>query len=111
MKHRNYLSERERNARSKCTKLVHDSAFVIGSLVEMIRVCGKPTCKCTTGDKHKSWCLAVRYQGKRKMVHIPHELEPEVFKWVATYQELWKQLETISQASIERIAQSKKGKE
>lgn len=111
MKHRNYLPERERNARSKGTKLIHDSPFVIGSLVEMIRVCGKPNCKCTRGDKHKSWCLAVRYQGKRRMVHIPHELESEVFKWVDTYQELWKHLETISQASVERISLSKRDKE
>lgn len=111
MKHRNSLPEKERNARSKATKLIHDSPFIIGSLVKMRRVCGKPNCKCTRGDKHKSWCLSVRYQGKRKMVHIPHDLESAVFEWVHTYQELWKQMETISQAGVERIALSKKGKE
>lgn len=111
MIHRNSISEKERSARSKGTKLIHDSPFVVGSLVEMARVCGKPNCKCTRGDKHKSWCLAVRYQGKRKMIHIPHELENAVFEWVNTYQELWKQMETISQANIERITLPRKGKE
>ena len=112
MKHRNFLSPKVRNARSKATKLIQDSPFVIGSLVEMANTCGKPNCKCTRGDKHKSWCLAVRDQGKRKMLHIPHELENEVFKWVATYRELWEQMETISQANVERIALLKKaGKE
>ena len=111
MKHRNSLSEKERSARSKAAKLIHDSPFVVGSLVEMANTCGKPNCKCARGDKHKSWCLAVRYQGKRKMVHIPHELKNAVFEWVNTYQELWKQMETISQASVERINLSKKGKE
>lgn len=103
MKHRNALPEKERRARSKAAKLVHDSPFVIGSLVEMANTCGKPNCKCTRGEKHKSWCLSVRDQGKRKMLHIPHEMENEVFEWVHTYRELRKQMETISQANVERI--------
>ena len=112
MKHRNFLSPKERSARSKATKLIHDSPFVIGSLVEMANTCGKPNCKCTRGGKHKSWCLAVRDQEKRTMLHIPHELENEVFKWVDTYRELRKQMETISQANVERITLFKKaGKE
>ncbi len=111
MKHRNSLSEKERSARSKAAKLIHDSPFVVGSLVEMANTCGKPNCKCTRGDKHKSWCLAVRYQGKRKMIHIPREWKDAVFEWVKTYQELWKQMETISQTGVERITLFKKGKE
>lgn len=111
MKHRNALSQKERSSRSKAVKLIHDSPFVVGSLVKMANTCGKPNCKCTRGEKHESWCLAVRYQGKRKMVHIPHAWETDVFEWVKTYQELWKQMETISQASLERITLSKKSKE
>jgi len=111
MKHRNVLSGKERSARSRAAKLIHDSPFVVGSLVEMANTCGKHHCKCVQGDKHKSWCLSVRYQGSRKMIHIPHGLENTVFEWVHTYQELWKQMETISQASVERINRLKKGKE
>jgi len=111
MKHRNSFSQKERNARSKAAKLLHDSPFIVGSLVEMSNTCGKPTCKCTRGEKHKSWCLAVRDQGKRKMMHIPHASENSVFKLVNTYQELWKQVEIISQENFERITQSKKDKE
>jgi len=44
------------------------------------------------------------------MVHIPREWEKPVFDWVKTYQELWKQMETISQANVERITLAKKGK-
>lgn len=103
MKHWNSLPEKERRARSKAAKLIHDFPFVVGSLVEVARICGKPNCKCTRGDKHKSWSLAVRKQGKRKMLHIPHELENEVFDWVHTYRELRKEMETISQSNVERI--------
>lgn len=111
MKHRSHLSQKERSARSKAAKLIHDSPFIAGSLVEMANTCGKPNCKCTKGEKHKSWCLAVRHQGKRKMIHIPHELEHSVFQCVNTYQNLWKQMETISQASVERIVSGKKGRQ
>jgi hypothetical protein len=111
MMNRSSLSQKERSARSKATKLLHDSPFIIGSLVEMANTCGKPNCKCTRGDKHKSWCLAVRDQGKRKMVHIPHEWENSVFEWINTYQELWKQMEIISQTNFQRITLFKKGKE
>jgi len=110
MKHRNSLSPQERSARSKATKLIHNSPFVIGSLVEMANTCGKPNCKCARGDRHKSWCLAVRDQGKRRMFHIPHQLENEVFQWVDTYRDIWKQMETISQAHVERIALFKRKK-
>jgi hypothetical protein len=108
MKPRSSLSQKERSSRSKATKLLHDSPFIIGSLVEMANTCGKPNCKCARGDKHKSWCLAVRDQGKRKMLHIPHTLEDEVFQCVNTYRELWKEMETISQANVERITLGKK---
>ena len=111
MKHRNYLSQKERSARSKAAKLIHNSPFIVGSLVEMVNTCGKPNCKCTKGEKHKSWCLAVRHQGKRKMIHIPHELKHSVFQWVDTYQNIWKQMETISQASVERVISVKQGRQ
>ena len=111
MKHRNYLSQKERGARSKAAKLIHDKPLIVGSLVEMANTCGKPNCKCTRGEKHRSWCLAVRYQGKRKMIHIPRGNEDAVFEGVKAYQELWEQMDVISQASLERISLAKRGKE
>lgn len=110
MKHRSFLSQKERSARSKAAQLIHDKPLLLGSLVEMANTCGKPNCKCTKGEKHKSWCLAIRHKGKRKMMHIPRELENAFFEGVKTYQELWKQMEAISQASVERITLAKKGK-
>lgn len=110
MKHRSSLPQKERSARSKAVQLIHDRPLILGSLVEMANTCGKPNCKCAKDEKHKSWCLAIRHNGKRKMMHIPRELEDAYFEGVKTYQELWKQLETISQANVERITLSKKGK-
>ena len=106
MKHRSHFSARERSARSLATKLIHDKAFVVGSLVEMKRTCGKTNCKCTKGDKHTSWYLSIRHQGKRKMICIPRQIEKDVFDWIRTYKEITKHMDTISQASLERMALS-----
>jgi len=111
MKPRSSLSQKERSARSKAAQLIHDKPLIVGSLVEMANTCGKPNCKCARGDKHKSWYLAVRDQGKRKMVHIQRGWEDEVFEGVKTYKELRKHMETISQIGIERITLPKKNKE
>lgn len=111
MKPRSSIPPKERSSRSKATKIIHDKLFILGSLVEMANTCGKPNCKCAKGEKHKSWCLAVRHKGKRKMIHVPRGQEDAVFEGVKAYQELWGQLEAISQASLERILPTKKGKE
>ena len=110
MRHRGDLSQEERSARSKATKLVHDRPLIVGSLVEMANTCGKPNCKCATGEKHKSWCVSLRHKGKRKMLHIPRVCEEDVFEGVKAYQSLWEQMGIISETSLERIL-SGKGKE
>ena len=111
MKPRSSLPQKERKARSKAAQLVHDKPLILGSMVEMANTCGKPNCKCTKGGKHKSWCVSLRYKGRRKMVHIARGLEDAFFKGVRTYQELREQMEIISEASFERIISSRKGKE
>lgn len=108
MRHRSHLPEQERLARSKATKLLHDKPFVAGSLVKMARTCGKTGCKCTKGDKHVSWYLAVRHKGARKMICVPRRSEKDVIEWVNTYKEIAKQIDTISQQCLERIVISGK---
>jgi len=110
MRHRHFLSEKERKARSKAAQLVHDKPLIIGSLVEMARTCGKSRCKCITGEKHKSWYLSLRQDGKRKMIHISRGCEEAIFEGVETYQELWKQMDAISQTNLKRIVLSHQGK-
>ena len=104
MKHRSNLPIQERAARSKLSKLLHDKPFVAGSLVKMARTCGKANCKCTKGDKHVSWYLAIRHKAARKMICIPRAQEQEVLEWVNTYKEITKQIDTVSQQCLERLA-------
>ena len=108
MKHRGYLPEQERIARSKLMKLLHDQPFLAGGLVKMARTCGKANCKCARGDKHVSWYLSTRHKNSRKMINIPRQWEKELFEWVKTYKEIMKQTDSISQQCLERFMISSK---
>jgi hypothetical protein len=108
MKHRLHLPQKERFARSKANKLIHDKSFIAGSLVKMARTCGKANCKCTKGDKHVSLYLVIRRDGRRKMIFIPRQWEAEVIDWVNTYKEIAKQIAIVSEACAERITEAKK---
>lgn len=107
MKHRGHLSEKQRKARSELTRIVHDEAFVCGSLVTLSRLCGKPGCKCTKGEKHTSLALSVRIQEKRKMIHVPKALEKEVRSMVERYQKIKRLLDAVSQDEMERFLEKK----
>jgi hypothetical protein len=107
MRHRGYLPTKERQARSRLAKLLHQRPLLIGSLVSMPRVCGKAGCKCAMGKLHPGLYLSLRVGEKRKMVHVPQSLEPTVRQWVRTYQEAWRLMEEVSKACYQRFFQEK----
>ena len=107
MRHRGYLPTKERQARSRLAKLLHQRPLLIGSLVSMPRVCGKAGCKCAQGKLHPGLYLSLRVGQKRKMVHVPQSLETTVRQWVRTYQEVWRLMEEVSKACYQRFFQEK----
>ena len=107
MRHRGYLPPKERQARSRLAQLLPQKPLLIGSLVSMSRVCGKPGCKCTQGELHPGLYLSLRVKEKRKMIHVPQSLEAKVRQWVGTYQEVWQLMEKVSEACYQRFFQEK----
>jgi len=107
MHHRGYLPAKERQARSRLAKLLHQKPLLIGSLVSMPRTCGKPGCKCAQGELHPGLYLSLRVGSKRRMVYIPQALEAKVRQWVRTYQEAWQLMEQVSKACWERFLRQK----
>jgi hypothetical protein len=47
--------------------------LVKGSVYEMARKCGKPSCACTRGQLHKSVVLSWSHQGRTRLKSIPPE--------------------------------------
>jgi hypothetical protein len=105
---RNRLSPDERAARSRLARLLHAAAPLLrGSLVTMARVCGKPSCKCARGEKHVSLYLAVRHEGKRKMIYIPSELEDRVRQAIDDGARVDQWLDQISQSFLRELLRLK----
>lgn len=82
-----------------------------GSLALTHRRCGKPTCRCATGDGHPVWSLTFMVQGKKRVERIPDtwvadvrrqveagrafkEAVADVFAANAQLLALWRQQET-----------------
>ena len=108
MRHRGYLSARERAARSRLVSLLRQRPLLRGGLVTMARSCGKQGCKCARGEKHVSLYLSVRMEGKRKMIYVPRSMEERVRAWVETHRDVERQIELLSESCMERLLKEKK---
>jgi hypothetical protein len=109
MKHRKGLSATDRAARSQLRKLLEDAdGMAHGSLIQMVRRCGNPHCRCATKDqKHRSWYLGVTQNRTTRMKHIPKAQEGLVRRWVQAYQQARSLLDQISTQAWKRLADGK----
>jgi hypothetical protein len=82
---RTALSPQERDWRSRLTQVVAGQPFLKGSLLERERVCGKPGCRCTRGQKHRSLYLVLSRGKRLRQLYIPRDWEEPVRQWVANY--------------------------
>ena len=107
MRIRSRISGKERDARSRLAKLLHEGMLLKGSLVTMSRTCGKPNCKCLRGEKHVSLYLSLRVGKGRKMIYVPRALEETVRSWVDTHRTVEALVERISQGCLDRFLKAK----
>ena len=48
-----------------------------GSVSEVRLTCGKRSCRCQKGQRHRAFYVSYRFQGKTKVVHLPAMHVPE----------------------------------
>ena len=65
-----------------------DKPVIKGSVYELKRKCGKPGCKCTKGQLHRSMVLSSSERGRTRLLIIPHGFLLEVKSKVQRYQKL-----------------------
>lgn len=94
--------------RSRAARIIVQKSIVAGSIVEMVHVCGKPTCHCASGEKHVSPYLAVRRKNKRTMISIPRNQEMQIRQSVANYKELIELIDSLSAKAIDDFIAQKK---
>ena len=104
---RNAMSAEERKVRARAAQLFHGAGVLHGSLVERDRLCGKPNCRCTRGERHRALILTVRSEGNVEQIYIPKHLEATVRRWVDQDHELRDLLGELALMHTEKIRKLK----
>lgn len=70
-------------------------------VVESLRICGKPNCRCQRGKKHKSSYFTRTVHSKTLRFYLPPEVVEEIRTWCNNYKELKAIVEELSEINIE----------
>jgi len=66
-------------------RLQRSDPMVQGSFYLLRRKCGKPNCRCATGQLHAAYVLTRSEQGKDRLYMVPKEQRAQVRKWAGEY--------------------------
>jgi hypothetical protein len=105
MMHRGSFSADERQIRSKIRKIMGQERIIRAGIVKMTRKCGKVNCRCAEGKGHVSYYLSMRVGKERKMVYVPRIMATKVRQWVASYKEINKAMDQLSNFSLQQLKQ------
>jgi len=85
---------------SRLKKVALTKPLLIATLAEVERVCGKPSCRCQRGFKHRVCQLTYRQQGKNRAMYVPVDFTDEVRSWIEEHHKLQALLREISELSL-----------
>ena len=98
--------------RKRLLELLNSGRPLIASTLSEIRTkCGKPNCHCASGEKHLSYLLTRRENGKTKTTYVPVELVGEVRAWSGEYRrlkELVNEITVLGEEIVKRYVSEKK---
>jgi hypothetical protein len=99
----------ERQLYSLLRQILDHPGVLRGNLVSSRPECGKPSCHCHRGRQkgHPSLYLGLSLKGKRRMIYIPPDWEPQVRDWVDRYAQVRELLEQLSLACLKRLESRK----
>jgi hypothetical protein len=85
---------------SRLKRVAVAKPILMATLAEVRRVCGKPTCRCRRGFKHRACQLTFRDQGKTRAMYVPVDFTEEVRSWIEEHHKLQALLREISELSL-----------
>jgi hypothetical protein len=89
-----------RMLQSRVQKVAARRPLLAASLVSFERRCGKPGCRCVSGEKHRGHQLTYNDRGKTRTVYVPVDFTEEVRSWIDEHRRLKVLLHEISQLSL-----------
>ena len=66
-------------------RLQRSPPMVQGSFYLLRRKCGKPNCRCATGQLHTAYVLTRSEQGRDRLYTVPQDQRAQLRKWAAEY--------------------------
>ena len=80
-----------------------DAELLRGSLVTLRRRCGKPNCRCATGEAHETPALSYSMDGRTKTVTLREQDLAHVVAGLARYEQARQALEAEALAGIQAL--------
>ena len=108
------MSRFESRRDAKLRRLAELGPMVAASLCRRMVTCGNPRCRCAKGDKHESWCLTYKKNGRTRTVHVPMAMLEDVRRWVTEHKRakmLVAQISDLSMTIIKRHVRVKRARE
>lgn len=100
---RGAMGPRERAWRSALAQIVAGRGLIRGTLQERLQLCGKPTCRCARGQRHRVLYLVLREGGKLRQLYVPKAWEERVRQWVANHRTLRGLLKELSEVYWDKV--------
>jgi len=71
------------------------------SLITRFIKCGKPNCRCASGDGHESLYLSSYYHGHTYLDYVPKSYEEKVSQYLKDYETVLSLLVELSEINLE----------
>ena len=78
--------------------------MVQGSFYLLRRKCGKPNCRCATGQLHASWVLTRSEAGKDRIYPVPKDQRAQVRRWALEYRRYQRARAALAKAHPKLLA-------
>ena len=101
-------SQKERNIRSRIHSILRNSDILRASILTLQTRCGKPTCRCAKGQKHRATVIEQSRKGKTRMRTIRPGQRREIEQWIQNWREIKALLEELSEIQWKKL-EDKKG--
>jgi hypothetical protein len=85
-------------------------AMLRGTLTTFRRRCGKPSCRCASGEPHEGPALMYRDGGRTRIVTLTEAEAVEVAAAVGRYRRARAELETAADAGIAALRARRRGR-
>jgi hypothetical protein len=95
----------EHHLRAQLVELLSRQPLLRATLPRRFRVCGKPGCRCTRGQKHKGLYLVIQQDGKYRQLYVPKDGQDKVTHWVHNAHQVQELLDELSRTYWEKVRQ------